>query len=88
MPALVSPRVTRFTLPLMTSAEIKGQHRLMLRAMGAAGDSLWVPDTSLAQAELNARSLWGAVAEAGAEALATRDSFPSSSRSFVITERV
>ena len=88
VPALANPRVTRFTLPLLTPAEIKGQHRNMLRAMGAMGDALWIPETSLSQAEMNARSIWGAVAEAGAEALASRDSFPGSSRSFVITERV
>ena len=88
VPALANPRVTRFTLPLLTPAEIKGQHRNMLRAMGAVGDALWIPETGLAQAELNARSIWGAVAEAGAEALASRNSFPGSSRSFVITERV
>ena len=88
VPALANPRVTRFTLPLLTPAEIKGQHRNMLRAMGAMGDALWIPETSLSQAEMNVRSIWGAVAEAGAEALASRDSFPGSSRSFVITERV
>ena len=60
----------------------------MLRAMGAVGDALWIPETGLSQAELNTRSIWGAVAEAGAEALASRDSFPGLSRSFVITERV
>ncbi len=75
-------------MPLLTSAEIKGQHRNMLHAMGAAGDALWIPETTLSQAELNARSVWGAVAEAGAEALAARDSFPGSSRSFAITERL
>lgn len=88
VPALVNPRVTRFALPLLTTAEITGQHRSMLRAMGAAGDALWIPDTALNQSELNIRSLWGAVAEAGAEALASRDSFTGSSRRFVITERV
>ena len=87
MPALANPRVTRFTLPLLTSAEIKGQHRDKLRAMGAVGDALWVPETSLPQAELNARCIWGAVAEPGAEAMTSRDSFVGSSRSFTITER-
>jgi hypothetical protein len=86
--ALANPRITRFSLPLLTTAEVKGQHRAMLRAMGAAGDSLWIPDTGLSRAEMNIRSVWGAVAEAGAEALVSHDSVPGSSRSFVITERV
>jgi hypothetical protein len=88
VPALANPRITRFSLPLLTSAEIKDQHRDMLRAMGAAGDALWIPETTLSQAEMNARSIWGAVADAGAEALASRDSFVGSSRSFAITERI
>jgi hypothetical protein len=88
VPALAKPRVTRFSLPLPTSSEIKGQHRDMLRAMGAAGDALWIPETTVSQAELNARSVWGAVAEAGAEALASPDNFVGSSRSFAITERI
>jgi hypothetical protein len=43
VPALANPKVTRFSLPLLTSAEIQGEHRSMLRAMGAAGDALWSP---------------------------------------------
>ena len=86
--ALANPRVTRFSLPLLTTAEVKGQHRAMLRAMGAAGDALWLPDTDLSRAEMNVRSIWGAVAEPGAEAMTSRESFVGSSRSFTITERV
>ena len=47
-----------------------------------------VPETSLALAELNARSIWGAVAAPGEEAFATRDSPVGTSRSFRIAERV
>jgi len=60
----------------------------MLRTMGAVGDALWIPETGLVRSELNARAIWGAVAENGAEVLASRDSFVGSSRSFAITERV
>jgi hypothetical protein len=88
VPALANPRATRFSLPLLAAAEVKGQHRAMLRAMGAAGDALWIPDTGLSRAEMNIRSVWGAVAEGGSEAMASRDSFIGSSRSFTITERV
>lgn len=87
VPALANPRVARFTLPLLTAAEIRGQHRAMLRDIGG-GDALWIPDTGLAQSELNARCLWGAVADAGAQALASRDNPAGSSRAFTITERV
>jgi hypothetical protein len=88
VPALANPRVTRFSLPLLSGAEVRGQHRAMLRALGAIGDALWIPETSLSQAELNARSIWGAVAAPGDEAATSRDSFPGSSRSFRIIERV
>lgn len=88
VPALANPRVTRFSLPLLSGPEVKGQHRDMVRALGAVGDALWIPETSLSQAELNARSIWGAVAAPGDEAATSRDSFPGSSRSFRIVERV
>ena len=46
----------------------------MLRALGAAGEALWVPDVGLPRDELNARALWGAVAAAGEDAAATHGS--------------
>ena len=59
-----------------------------LAALGGAGEALWIPETSLAPAELNARSIWGAVAAPGEEALAIRDSPVGTARSFRIAERV
>ena len=88
MPALANPRITRFTLPLLTNAEIRAQHRTMVAALGAAGDALWIPDTGLAPGELNTRSLWGAVAASGDEAVAVRDHPATSNRSFRIVERL
>jgi hypothetical protein len=88
VPALANPRVVRFSLPLLTTAEVRGEHRRMLRALGAAGEALWVPDVGLAQAELNARAVWGAVAVSGEDAAATRDSAAAWSRSFRVIERV
>ena len=61
-------------LSIHTSAENGTQHRDMLRAMGAVGDALWIPETGLSHAELNARSLWGAIAAPGDEPVSTRDS--------------
>jgi hypothetical protein len=87
VPALANPRVARFTLPLLTAAEIRTQHRALLAALGGAGEALWIPETGLSLAELNARSIWGAVAAPGEEALAIRDSPAGTSRSFRITER-
>jgi hypothetical protein len=87
VPALANPRVARFTLPLLTAVEIRIQHRALLAALGGAGEALWIPETTLSLAELNARSIWGAVSAPGEEALAIRDSPAGTSRSFRITER-
>jgi hypothetical protein len=86
-PAVANPRTARFTLPGLTPAEAAGQHRAMLAGLGAAGDALWIPDTGLAQAELNARSLWGAVAQPGA-AGAARTALKVHGRSFTLAERL
>lgn len=88
MPALTNPRTARFTLPLLTNAEIRTQHRAMLAALGAAGDALWIPDTGLLQAELDARSLCGAVSVPGEEAVAVRGTPAGNSRAFKTIERV
>lgn len=88
VPALANPRITRFTLPLVTNTEIRAQHRAMVAALGAAGDALWIPDTGLTQSELNVRGLWGAVAASGDEAVAVRDHPATNSRGFRIVERL
>ena len=88
VPALANPRLARFTLPLLSAAEIRTQHRALLAALGGAGEALWIPETSLSLAELNARTIWGAVAAPGEEALAIRDSPAGTTRSFRIVERI
>ena len=88
VPALANPRLARFTLPLLGAAEIRIQHRALLAALGGAGEALWIPETSLSVAEINARSIWGSVAAPGEEALAIRDSPTGTARSFRIVERV
>jgi hypothetical protein len=88
VPALANPRFAKFTLPPLTTAEARGAFRALTRALGSVGDLLWIPETALAQAELNNRSLWGAVAAPGDLAGASRDSFAAMSRSFQIIERV
>ena len=86
--ALANPRVTRLSLPLLTSAEVKGHRRAMLRALGAAGDALRIPDTGLSRAKINVRAICGAAAEPGAEVMTLQESLVSFSRSFTIIERV
>ena len=88
VPALANPRVGRFTLPLLSAAEVRGDHRRMLRALGAAGEALWLPEVGLAQVEMNARAVWGAVAVPGEDGAATRDSPVGWSRTFRVVERV
>ena len=81
-------KVRLVTLPLLSAAEIRTQHRALLAVVGGAGEALWIPETSLSLAELNARSIWGAVAAPGEEALATRDNPVGTARSFRVVERV
>ena len=88
VPALVNPRITRFTLPLLTNTEIRTQHRTMVAALGVAGDTLWIPDTGLTLSELNTRCLWGAAAASGDEVVAVRDHPTTNNRSFRIVERL
>ena len=87
VPALANPRVVRFTLPLLSTAEVHGEPRRMLRALGAAGEALWIFRT-LGWPEANVRAVWGAVAVSGEDAAATRDSPAGWSRGFRILERV
>ncbi len=88
LPALRNPRYAAFTLPVMTTAEARGEHRTMLATIGAAGEVLWIPDVGLSQSELNLRSLWGAHAQPGDLAGAARTVLPVHARSFRITERI
>lgn len=88
VPAVVNPRSTSFTLPLITRAEATAEFRGMLAALGAAGDALWIPDDSLSLAELNLRAIWGAIAQPGESALLARPYFNGHTRNFQITERI
>ena len=88
VPAVVNPRSTSFTLPLITRAEATAEFRGMLAALGAAGDALWILDDSLSLAELNLRAIWGAIAQPGESALLARPYFNGHTRNFQITERI
>jgi hypothetical protein len=88
VPAVANPRVARFQLAALTQTEALGQHRAMLATLGAAGDGLWVPELALSQAEINARSIWGALAEPGAAIGLSRAALALFGRGFTLTERV
>jgi hypothetical protein len=88
VPALVNPRFTAFQVAVMGNAETIGAQRTMLASLGGVGDALWIPDTALPQAEINARSIWGAAAKPGEEAGATRAVFPGWNRAWRLIERV
>lgn len=53
-----------------------------------AGDLLSLPDIGLNQAELNQRSLYGAIAGAGDETLATHNNLSASSQIFRFIKRL
>lgn len=88
VPAVFNPRIMNFTLPAITPAEAIGEFRSMRDTLGAVGDALWIPNDGLSLAELNQRSIWGAVAQPGESALITRSNFRLHSRSFQMVERV
>lgn len=88
VPGLYNPRTASFTLPYLTTAEATGEHREMVRIIGAAGEVLWIPELALSRSELNLRSLWGAHVAPGGVASVARVAHLINTRSFRITERV
>ena len=88
MPAIINPRFAAFTLPALSVAEARNQHRNLLRRLGAAGDALWVAELGDSIAERNRRAIWGAVNAQGEDAAFSRDSLPLASRSLRVVERV
>jgi hypothetical protein len=88
VPAIANPRFAAFTLPSLSVAEARGQHRALLAALGAAGDALWIAELNDTMAERNRRAIWGAVNAPGEDVGISRDSLPLSSRAFRIQERL
>ncbi|MCA3413861.1 MAG: hypothetical protein INF84_04595 [Roseomonas sp.] len=88
VPAIINPRFAAFTLPALSIAEARNQHRDLLRRLGAAGDALWIAELGDSVAERNRRAIWGAVNAPGEEASTSRDSFPLASRAVRMVERV
>jgi hypothetical protein len=77
-----------FTLPALSTAEARNQHRDMLRRLGAARDMLWIAELGDSMAERNRRAIWGAMNAPGEDAAISRDSLPLASRGFRVVERV
>jgi len=88
VPAIVNPRMAAFTLPALSVAEARNQHRDLLRRLGAAGDALWIAELTDNMAERNRRAIWGAMNAPGEEASASRDSLPFTARTVRMVERV
>jgi hypothetical protein len=88
VPAVANPRFAAFTLPSLSVTEARTQHRALVRALGAAGDALWIAELNDSMAERNRRAIWGAVNAPGEDAVVTRDNLPLSSRAFRIQERL
>jgi hypothetical protein len=88
VPAVINPRYTRFTLPVLSDNEVRTQHRELVRQLGAARDGLVIPDIADGLAERNRRALWGALNEPGGNAGTIMAAFNINERSFTVTERV
>ena len=88
VPAIVNPRMAAFTLPALSTAEARNQHRDMLRRLGAARDTLWIAELTDSLAERNRRAIWGAMNAPGEDAAISQDSQPLAARGFRVVERV
>jgi len=88
VPALVNPRTTAFSLPLIPTADGRAQFRTMIDKLGGVGDALWIPDAGATQAELNRRSIFGAIAQPGDSAVLARAFHPGFTKQFSLVERV
>lgn len=86
--ALNNPRFAAFSIGLLSSSDITGEHRTMLAQLGGAKPALWIPDISLTQAEMNQRSLWGGIAMPGQETAFEQYNIGAYRRDWRIVERV
>lgn len=87
VPAIINPRFARFTLPVISDAEVRDNHRALVR-LGAAKDGLVIPDLADGLAERNRRAIYGALNLPGGGAGTIMRAYSISERSFSITERV
>jgi hypothetical protein len=88
VPAIVKPRMAAFTLPALSSAKARDQHRNMLHRPDAARDKLWIAELSDSMAERNRRAIWGTMNAPGEDTVISQDSLPLASRGFRVLKRV
>jgi hypothetical protein len=88
VPAIANPRYARFTLPVLSDAEVKASHRELVRLLGAAGDGLVIPEIADGLAERNRRALWGALNEPGGNSGTVMVAYNINERRFLVTERI
>jgi hypothetical protein len=86
--AVTAPRFARFAVEALSTTEARDRHRAMLARLGAAVDALWIPDTALTQAEMNARCLWGAAANPGELVGIARAGLRTFGRNWTMVERI
>ena len=88
--APVEAYVTRlpFTLPALSTAEARNQHRDMVRRLGAARDTLWIAEITDSMAKRNCRAIWSAMNAPGEDAAISQHRLLLSSRGFRVLERV
>lgn len=77
-----------FTLPALSTAEARNQHRHMLRRSCDAWDTLWIAELTDSMPKRNLRAIWGAVNTPGEDAAISRDSLALALRGFRMVERV
>ncbi len=67
-----------FTLPALSTAEARNQHR----------DMLWIAELTDSMAERNRRAIWGAMNAPSGNAAVNQDSLLLASRGFRLLEKV
>lgn len=87
VPAIISPRFAAFTLPTLSVAEARTQHRDLLGWLDAAGGALWIAELGDTLAEHNRHTIWPAASAPGEEAITRRDSFPLTARAVRMVKR-
>ena len=88
VPAIVNLRMAAFTLQALSNAEARNKHRVMLRRLGAARDTLWIAELTDSMTQRNRRAIKDAMIASGEDAAISRDSLPLASRGFRLVEKV
>lgn len=82
------PRFMRFMLPSVIETEYDDTFRTMIAEARVTDDFSWVPETTLAQNELNKQVIFGGLVRPGEEMSLTQDFLVFQKSSFTIVERM